>query len=50
MMRLLIGFTAPALIIWDAWHQMITTGCAGITGITFLALAMAALLGVYNYR
>lgn len=48
MMKRLILFAAPLAVIADALHQYHLTGCAGISGIGFLAIAVVIGLIVHD--
>ena len=48
MMKRLIMFAAPLAVIADALHQYRLTGCAGISGIGFLAIAVVIGLLVHD--
>ena len=48
MMKRLIMFAAPLAVIADALHQYHLTGCAGISGFGFLAIAVVIGLLVHD--
>ena len=48
MMKRLIMFAAPLAVIADALHQYHLTGCAGISGFGFLAIAVVIGLFIHD--